>query len=150
MQEASGSGSVEREWPCLVRATARTGETKVKLSTIVRAQLGNRRIRSGVKYAERPEYGQVQPSEYTIFTTSYGAVLKGAMTSLRKKRKQKKKPEASKKVAGGESKAKFIPTLPKVIGPRRGAGASKRQRALKRRARELAKLVARKKRDRVA
>ena len=97
---------------------------------------------------------QVQPADYTSFTTSYGAVLKGAMTSLRKKRKQKRKPDAVKKAgvsggAAGAGRATFVPRLPKVVGPRRGAGAAKRDRAVNRRARELAKLVARKKRDRV-
>ena len=97
---------------------------------------------------------QVQAADYSAFTTSYGAILKGAMSSLRKKRKQKRKPaEGGKKAApgaGGGGRATFVPTLPRVTGPRRGAGAAKRDRAIKRRARELVKLVARKKRDRVA
>lgn len=145
MQEASGSD--EREWPCLLRATGGNEDKKIKLSTVVRPPLW-------IAWAMLTPRPQVQPADYTSFTTSYGAVLKGAMTSLRKKRKQKRKPDAVKKAgasggAAGAGRATFVPRLPKVVGPRRGAGAAKRDRAVKRRARELAKLVARKKRDRV-
>ncbi|KAL8286519.1 hypothetical protein RQP46_004536 [Phenoliferia psychrophenolica] len=126
MQEASGSD--EREWPCLLRATGGSQDKKTKLSTIV------------------------QPADYAAFTASYGTVLKGAMTSLRKKRKQKRKPEGKKAAPGaaaGGARATFVPTLPKVVGPRRGAGKAMRDRAEKRRARELAKLEARGKRSKL-
>lgn len=70
------------------------------------------------------------------------------MSSLRKKRKSKRKPEAKK---GKDAKAKpaFVLQLPKVVGPRRGAGHTKRQKSIKRREKALEKLRARRKRDEV-
>ncbi|KAM0755006.1 signal recognition particle, SRP9/SRP14 subunit [Meredithblackwellia eburnea MCA 4105] len=138
MQDDEG----EREWPTLVRATdgKDNKSSKLKISTIV------------------------QPSDFSSFSSAYGTFLKSVMTTLRKKQKRKPvKSTASGAAVGAGSKKKsgatatgsgdggkktsagiFVPTLPKVIGPRRGKGAHLRQRLQKRRNKEFGKLIARK------
>lgn len=77
-------------------------------------------------------------------------MLKASMSSLRKKKKTKRKAPtgaaATKATAAKASGATFTP-LTKVVGPRRGAGVEKRRRLERRRAKEVARLGARRKRD---
>lgn len=84
---------------------------------------------------------QVQPSDYEAFTFDYGRLLKNSMTALKKKKKVKVvKKKGEGLAAGGLS-------LPKVIGPRRGAGVKIRRRSVKNREKALKVLWARKRRD---
>lgn len=106
-------------------------------------------LSSSAPRRELIEGAQVQPADYLSFSTSYGTLLKASMSSLRKKRKSKRKPEA-KKSKDSKSKPAFVLQLPKVVGPRRGAGHGKRQKSIKRRDKALEKLGARRKRDEVA
>lgn len=87
---------------------------------------------------------QVQPSDYLTFSSTYGSLIKSSLSTLRKKKKTKRKAADSKKDRDG---AGFVVRLTKVVGPRRGAGVEKRRRLVRRRERELKKLWARKKRD---
>lgn len=94
---------------------------------------------------------QVQPADYPTFSLAYGTLLKNSFATLRKKRKIKRKPVPAGATGAGAGKAAtgggatFIPALPKVVGPRRGAGKGKRDRSVRRRERELKKMLGRKK-----
>ncbi|GAA5869798.1 hypothetical protein JCM16303_001797 [Sporobolomyces ruberrimus] len=126
----------EKEFPLIVRATDGKSkkDTKTKLSTIV------------------------QPSDYPSFIDQYTQILRSSLSAtLRPKRKRtaanassgggtskksKSKSTASSKsqattttggAEGTTSSAGFSPTLPKVVGPRRGNGRKKRQAAQARR-----------------
>ena len=97
---------------------------------------------------------QVQAVDVSSFLTRYTAVLRSHMTALRpKRRKRAPKKAAAAGAAPTSAKSKaaaratFVFRLPKVIGPRRGAGHEKRQRSVKRRDRELKKLWQRKRRE---
>ncbi|ORY74324.1 signal recognition particle 14kD protein-domain-containing protein [Leucosporidium creatinivorum] len=134
MGEASGSGTggeegegaavkaeeEHKEYPCLLRATDGKGkQSKVKISTLI------------------------QPNDHETFSLAYGSLLKASLSSLRKKKKTKRKAAPSAAVGGST----FAVQLTKVVGPRRGAGVEKRRKLLRRREKEVKKLVARKKRD---
>lgn len=90
---------------------------------------------------------------------SYTALLRASITYLRPKRKKTVKPApaaaakskkpalvaaANSTAAGG---AATFARLPKLVGPKRGAGALKRQRLKRRRETAVKKLVARRKAD---
>lgn len=98
-----------------------------------------------------PIRSQVQPADYEAFSLAYGTLLKTSLSSLRKKRKTKRKAPtgaAAKELAAAKaSGAAFAVRLTKVVGPRRGAGVEKRRKLQRRRAKELVKLAARRKRD---
>lgn len=95
-----------------------------------------------------PSFSQIQPSDYLTFTSSYSQILKSSMTTLRKKKKTKPLPKSLVGTApGGAGTSTFPLTLTKVVGPRRGKGHSKRQRSEKARERQVAKLLARRKKE---
>ncbi|GAA5858546.1 hypothetical protein JCM8547_007354 [Rhodosporidiobolus lusitaniae] len=125
--------SVEGEYPVFVRATDGKGkkDTKVKISTII------------------------YPADYDSFTTLYHSLLRSTFSaSLRPKRKKASAPTAAAKKAAKrkarsgaaatgaeaaeaapakEEKVGFALRLPKVVGPRRGAGVEKRRRLMRKR-----------------
>lgn len=132
MPAASTSAEAEgehKEYPCIIKATngksARKTAKKIKISTLV------------------------QPQDTESFTLAYGSILKAHFSlTMRKKAKKRKDKEKEKMgaaaVAAADSKKRRRQTrggLPKVSGPRRGAGHSKRQRSLKARARAARKIV---------
>ncbi|GAA5838382.1 hypothetical protein JCM3766R1_005531 [Sporobolomyces carnicolor] len=138
---STSSSSRDREYPLIVRATDGKAKKsiKVKLSTIV------------------------QPQDYLSFTDAYMSILRASLSaSLRPKRKRaaaaKSKSKTSKPTAtpasetrGSQSQPQhkavvgFTPSLPKVVGPKRGNGRKKRQAAHARREKIVAKI--RKSRD---
>lgn len=135
--EASTS-EARREYPCIIRATCggtSPSKKKIKISTLV------------------------QPGDYTSFTSAYGTLMKTHMakTMIKKdKKKQLKKKElrmkevqARQKKAGAAGKALVSRTgLPKVTGPRRGAGHGKRQALMKRRYAIAKRILAQRYKDR--
>lgn len=118
-----------KEYPCIIKATngksARKAAKKIKISTLV------------------------QPEDTDSFALAYGSILKTHFSlTMRKKAKKRKDKEKEKigsaAVAAADSKKRRRQTkggLPKVSGPRRGAGHSKRQRSLKARARAARKII---------
>ncbi|EPT03411.1 signal recognition particle SRP9/SRP14 subunit, partial [Fomitopsis schrenkii] len=89
-----------KEYPCLVRVT--DGD-ETKFST------------------------KVEPGQLETFHTTYGALLKSSMTTLRKRDKKREKQRAEDMARRKRKLAEDIA----VEGPKRGAGRRKRQRKLK-------------------
>jgi hypothetical protein len=122
-------GETHKEYPVIIKATngkhAGNKAKKIKISTLV------------------------QPEDTDGFTLAYGSILKAHFSlTMRKKQKKRKDKEREKltatAAAAADSKKKRKQTrggLPKVIGPRRGAGHSKRQRTLKARAKAARKVL---------
>lgn len=158
---AEASTSQERDYPLLYRATDGNGDKskKVKLSTIVSIAP----VPSSLSHLNRlllvppltlpPSPSQVHPTALPAFTTAYTALLRQSVTFLRpKKKKQLKKSSATTPSASASKPTAPAGTtfsrLPRLAGPKRGAGAHKRQRLKKRRAAQLGKMAARRRRDR--
>lgn len=162
---STSSSSRDREYPLIVRATDGKAKKsiKVKLSTIV--CLSDRLPSEPKRYltSDVVLFAQVQPQDYLSFTDAYMSILRASLSaSLRPKRKRaavaKSKSKTSKPTAtpasetrGSQSQpqhkavVEFTPSLPKVVGPKRGNGRKKRQAAHARREKIVAKI--RKSRD---
>lgn len=125
----SSDAGAQKQYPCILKATngkhANKKAKKVKISTLV------------------------QPKDTDSFTLAYGSMLKAHFSlTMRKKAKKRKDKEREKlgatAAAAADSKKRRRQTrggLPKVTGARRGAGHSKRQRALKARAKAARKIM---------
>ncbi|KAG5638925.1 hypothetical protein H0H81_008694 [Sphagnurus paluster] len=94
------SGTDSREYPCLLRVS--DGRSK--------------------KFSTEIESGQLQK-----FHAAYGALLKGSMTTLRKRDKKRDKTRSEQ--AARRKKKMTEPVV--VDGPKRGGGRRKRQRQVK-------------------
>lgn len=128
----SSDSGAHKEYPCIIKATngkhAGNKAKKIKISTLV------------------------QPADTDSFALAYGSILKTHFSqAMRKKAKKRKDKEREKMgataAAAADSKKRRRQTrggLPKVSGPRRGAGHAKRQRTLKARARAAKQILAKK------
>ncbi|KAH9837374.1 signal recognition particle SRP9/SRP14 subunit [Rhodofomes roseus] len=96
----SSEDDATKEYPCLVRAT---DGNETKFST------------------------KVEPGDLEGFHTTYGALLKSSMTTLRKRDKKREKQRAEEIARRKRRLAEDIA----VEGPKRGAGRRKRQRKMK-------------------
>jgi len=148
------STSQEREWPLLYRATDNNGDKskKLKLSTVVRKQTI---LCPSLPLPTPPKLttplrapSQVNPADLAAFASSTTAALRQSITFLRPKKKKHVKKTAAPASRSAAAPAPTFSRLPRLAGPKRGAGAHKRQRLKKRRTRQLVKLAARRKRDR--
>ncbi|KAH9929785.1 signal recognition particle SRP9/SRP14 subunit [Fomitopsis serialis] len=98
--QMSFDDDASKEYPCLVRVT--DGD-ETKFST------------------------KVEPGELDHFHTTYGALLKSSMTTLRKRDKKREKQRAE----GIARRKRKLTEEIAVEGPKRGAGRRKRQRKMK-------------------